>query len=81
MIAIAVVIVLGIAYGVYGSNSGGHGTISVEARQSVREDCYKLAALRGKSKGQRFPASVMLIYGVMRQGMMKPHDVKVGEER
>ena len=74
MIAIAVVIVLGIAYGVCGGNGGNggeFGAISVEARQSVREGCYKLSALREKDKGQRFPASVMLIYGVMRQEMPK----------
>ena len=76
MIAIAVLIVLGIVYGMYGGNSGRQGTISVEAYQSVRRDSYKLAELREKDKVRKFPASAMLIYGVMRQGTKRSDYVK-----
>ena len=76
MIAIAVVIVLGIVYGMYGGNGSRQGTISVEAYQSVRRDGYKLADLREKDKVRKFPVSVTLIYGVLRQGTKRADYVK-----
>ena len=71
MTAIALVIVLGIAWGMYGGKFGEHGTVSVEARQSVREDCYKLGELRRKDRQKKFSAAERLIYGVLRQGIKK----------
>ena len=76
MIMLAVVIVLGIAWGLYGGKVCRNGGMSVEDLQLVREDCYKLAELRRKDKVRKFPASAMLIYGVMRQGVKKPETGK-----
>lgn len=73
MIAIAVVIVLGVAYGIYGMDIFGgrkYRAFGVEAHQMTREQCYKFADLKQTELAQKFSPSERLI-GVLKQGIEK----------
>ncbi|MBQ6664164.1 MAG: hypothetical protein IJM68_01115 [Synergistaceae bacterium] len=73
MIAIAVVIALGISYGIYGMDMFGsrkYRAFGIEAHQMTREQCYKLADLKQVELARKFSPSERLI-GVLKQGIEK----------
>ena len=81
MIAIAVVIVLGVAYGIYGKeifSDREYRAFGAEAHQMVREQCYKLADLKQVELAQKFSPSerliVLLKQGLEKQAKFSPHE-------
>ena len=72
MLMIAVIIALGIAYGMNGKNRrtvGGFVAVSAEGRISEREKCYKIPELRSIGTLPKFAVSDRFIQGVLRQGL------------
>ena len=72
MLMIAVIIALGIAYGMSGKSRrivGGYVAVSAEGRISEREKCYKIPELRSIGALPKFAVSDRFIQGVLRQGL------------
>ena len=72
MLMIAVIIALGIAYGMSGKSRrivGGYVAVSAEGRISEREKCYKIPELRSIGTLPKFAVSDRFIQGVLRQGL------------
>ena len=72
MLMIAVIIALGIAYGMWGRSGKTHSgylKLSVEGRISERENCYKPAEYRSIGILPKFPVSDRFIQGILRQGI------------
>lgn len=68
MFVMALIVVLGIAYGVSGRNKEEANVIRTEQRILERENCYKLADLRLREPAKKIPASEKLIFGVLWNG-------------
>ena len=68
MLMIAVIIVLGIAYGMSGKKSSDYRAMRVEVGQREREMCSKIAELCMYGTERRLSAGEKLIYGVLKYG-------------
>ena len=72
MLMIAVIIALGIVYGMQGRSGktyGGYTAVSAEERISERENCYKIPELRSIGGLPKFAVSDRFVQGVLRQGI------------
>ncbi len=72
MLMIAVIIALGIVYGMSRNNRrtvGGYIAVSAEGRIMEREKCYKIPELRSIGALPKFAVSDRFIQGVLRQGL------------
>ncbi len=72
MLMIAVIIALGIVYGMSRNNRrtvGGYLVVSAEGRIMEREKCYKIPELRSIGALPKFAVSDRFIQGVLRQGL------------
>lgn len=81
MLMIAVIIALGIVYGMQGRSGktySGYIAVSAEKRISQRENCYKIPELRSIGVLPKFAVSDRFVQGVLRQGIcgIDKHGVK-----